>query len=88
MPLEMYLGEVRDIVFTVTAQNNEPFTIHSPTYELTDGDTVEAAGVPVMEGNTLTVTIEPQKAGYYLIVLRLEIAGEVIISKKNIVVKE
>ena len=37
MSLEMYLGEVRDVEFTVTAQNNQPFTIRNPTYELTYG---------------------------------------------------
>ena len=41
-----------------------------------------------MEDNTLTVTVEPKNVGYYLLVLRLEIAGEVIVSKQNLIVKE
>lgn len=88
MSLEMYLGEVRDVEFTVTAQNNQPFTIRNPTYELTYGGNVEVAGVPEMGDNTLTVTVEPKNVGYYLLILRLEIAGEVIVSKQNLIVKE
>lgn len=88
MPLEMILGEIRDIVFTVTAKNGGAFTIYNPTYRLTCGDEVEATGIPVLSGNTLTVTVEPQNTGPYLLSVRFEVGGEAIISKQNIMVKE
>lgn len=88
MPLEMILGEIRDVVFTVTAKNGGTFTIYNPTYNLTTKDTVEATGVPTLDGHTLTVTVEPKKSGPYLLTVRFEVGGETIINKQNIMVKE
>jgi hypothetical protein len=88
MPLEMTLGEVRDILFTVTAKNGGAFTIYNPSYTLTTRGAVETTGVPVLDGKTLTVTVAPLKAGPYLLTVRFEVGGETIINKQNIMVKE
>lgn len=88
MPLEMYLGEIRDVIFTVTAKNGQPFTIHNPEYRLTYGETVVDTGLPILDGNTMTVTVQPLTAGPYLLTVQYEVGGEVLISKQNIMVKE
>lgn len=92
--LEMYLTEVRDIQFTISSRNKQPFTIRSLSWELRKGDVVEATGAaeakagPEDKSYTVTVSVEPKTAGFYLVVLRFDVADEHLISKKNLIVKE
>lgn len=92
--MEMYLGEVRDIQFTISSRNRQPFTIRNLSWELRHGDVVEATGTaeavegPERKSYTATVTVAPETADFYLVVLRFDVADEHLISKKNLIVKE
>lgn len=92
--LEMYLGEVRDVQFTISSRNKQPFTPRDLKWELRRGDVVEATGEasaqagPENKSYTVTITVAPEAADFYLIVLHFNVAEEHLISKKNLIVKE
>lgn len=86
--IEMILGERRAIEMTVTACDGEPFIIRDPTYVLWKGDVAETTGEPILENESLVVTIEPQTVGKYILEFTVKIAEEVIIKRFPVYVRD
>ncbi len=85
--LELFKGERRVVSVEFSTCDDAPFTIRNASYKLLYDDETESGGEPIIEGHKLTMTLEPQKVGRYVLWCQIEVANELIIRRLPVFVR-
>jgi hypothetical protein len=73
---EFILGEEKYLDFQVRSAITQTVVITSATYTLTKAGAVDITGVCIINGNKISVLIEPPELGMYLLEVTYIIADE------------
>ena len=84
--LNMFLGERRKAVLTLTNPSGTVFVIENASFSLLRYGVEEAKGSCIAAEHTVTVYIEPKQKGDYVLGVQLLIADEIVKKRLNITV--
>lgn len=79
-------GEQRHVRCMIHAVDDAPFTIHSATWTLSYGETIEDSGDCKIEGHIIDAYICPSKSIRYVLRLEYVIADETLIENIEVAV--